>query len=77
MRIGRLTARRYVARISNPAKRSYAERYYRAWLRGGETAAEAQPHDDLSWMAAQAVRNEIIDYLGFDDVAAYARMLAR
>jgi len=49
----RETVAAYVAGIRNPVKRGYAERYVRYLTHGG--TAPSDP-DDLSYMAAQAVR---------------------
>ena len=55
------TAESYIRRIRNVSKRAYAEAYLR-WLRAGRPEhQEPLRPNNLSYMAAQAVRLELYD----------------
>lgn len=54
------SAESYVRRIRNVSKRAYAEVYLQ-WLRAGRSGQEPLRPNNLSYMAAQAVRLELYD----------------
>lgn len=51
-------ARDYIERIRNPLKRDYAASFYHYLLNGGK---EPERPEELSYMAAQAVRLELLN----------------
>ena len=64
-----MQAQRYIASIRNPKKKAYATAYHQALLQGKQDSFTFDT--DLSFMAKQAVRMNLEDVVGWDEVDCY------